>query len=927
MSTHYIIRSWQRSPLQGRFRGVFGRFRGVIVFIALISSVNAQTQEIDLSGVWGFQTDVMDFRRGSLSPRYAHRLQETITLPGITDDYQIGYKSPYRHIDRLTRVYEYMGPAWYQREIEIPEDWAGKHIFMYFERTHWLSSVWVDTKEVSKIDYISVPHNHDLTGFVTPGKTNLITVCIDNSYQYNTHKWNHAHTEFTQINWNGILGEIKLVALDPVYIDDLQVYPDIANNAVKVKMQVNNYTKNEYTGKALFTITGKDYQLTKEIPVEGKDSFNYVEDIISLGKKINLWDEFNPFVYSITCQLTTGNSTNTFEHVKSADFGMREVKQGKNHVILNNRPVHLRGNVENAVFPKTGYAPVDDASWEHLMILSKDYGLNHMRFHSWCPPRAAFRMADKHGIYLEVEMPMWGKDAEPDEARYNFFRREQQAILKEYGNHPSFILYCNGNEITGNFDFIEELTARGRELDNRHLYSGSTACTRVKSDQYYVSQQTNKGAVKVYEGYPYTDWDRSTESDVDVPVISHESGQRCVYPNYNEIEKFTGPVQARNFEVFREMLDENGMLDQAHDFFRASGALTVIEYKAVIEALLRSSKSAGFQLLSINDFPGQGYAPVGILDPFWDSKGLITPEKWREFCAPTVPLLRYAKSTYYNDETFTAKAEVYNFSTSDIKNAKISWSLTDASAKILKSGKLKTQTIGNEGVFPVGEFSIPLVGVTSPQKLTVHLYVNTDIKNSWDIWVYPRNDELMVSTGEVLYTTTYDDKAKQYLAQGKKVVLTPMPAKIKGRKSTFHNHFWNPIMFAWAPKTIGCLIHHEHPLFNDFVTSYHTDWQWWDILENAKVIEMKNAPGELRPFIQVIDSYDNNEKLGIGFEAKVNNGKLLVLAVNTEKDMENRPATRQLLKSIDIYVKSGEFNPEVEVSEEFIQSFLNTPNP
>jgi len=884
--------------------------------------LGAQTQEVDLSGEWGFQTDVMDFRRGSLSPRYCHRLQEKITLPGITDDYQIGYKSPYRHIDRLTRVYEYMGPAWYQREITFPEEWKGKRIFMYFERTHWLSSVWVDKTEVSKIDYISVPHNHDLTEFVTPGKTHLITVCIDNRFQYNTHKWNHAHTEFTQINWNGILGEMKLVAVDPVYIDDLQVYPNIADNSIKVKMQIHNCTQAKAEGKATFTIAGENYSFNKEFAVSVNDSIVSFEDVIPLGKNIKRWDEFNPNIYKITCQLTTQANNTNYQHEKSADFGMREVGQGKNHVLINNHPVHLRGNVENAVFPQTGYAPVDDASWERIMLLMKDYGMNHLRFHSWCPPRAAFRMADKHGIYFEVEMPMWGKDAEPDEARYNFFRREQRAILKEYGNHPSFVLYCNGNEITGNFDFIEELTATGRAVDDRHLYSGSTARTRVKSDEYYVSQQTNKGPAKVYEGLPTTDWDRSKESDVDVPVISHESGQRCIYPNYEEIKKFTGPVQARNFEVFRELLDENGMLDQANDFFRASGALTVLEYKAVIEALLRSSKSAGFQLLSINDFPGQGYAPVGILDPFWDSKGLVTSEEFREFCAPTVALLRYPKSSYFADETFEAKAEVYNFSRSELKNAKIKWSLTDESGKILKKGNLKTQTIGNNDVFPVGTFSFSLDGITSPQKLTVHMQVDNDIRNSWNIWVYPRNPELMVSTNEVLYTTVYDDKAKQFLSQGKKVVLCPMPAKVKGRKSTFHNHFWNPIMFAWPPMTIGCLIHNDQPVFNDFVTSYHTDWQWWDILENAKVIEMKDAPDALRPFIQVIDSYDNNEKLGIGFEAKVNGGKLLVLAVNTQKDMENRPATRQLLESIDRYVKGNQFNPAVAVDESFIQSFL-----
>lgn len=887
-------------------------------------ALKAQTVSLDLSGKWKFQTDVMDFRRGSLSPRYNHVLQEEIQLPGITDDYKIGYKVPYQYIDRLTRKYEYMGPAWYQRDIEIPAAWKGKKIFMYFERTHWLSSIYVDTKEVSAIDYISVPHNHDLTNFVKPGKTHRITVCIDNRFQYKTHKWNHAHTEFTQINWNGILGEMKLMAIDPVYIEDLQVYPNIADKSIKVRLQVNNETKKQFKGKASFTINGKSYNLKKELAVVSTDSVTVVEANIPMGKNAKLWDEFNPNVYEITAQLATSDGKTNYQHEKATTFGLREVKQGKNHVVLNNRPIHLRGNVENAVFPKTGHVPVDDASWERIMLLMKDYGMNHLRFHSWCPPKAAFRMADKHGIYFEVEMPMWGKDAEPDEDRYNFFRREMRAILKEYGNHPSFVLYCNGNEITGNFDFIEELTSDAIKLDSRHLFSGSTARTRVKSDQYYVSQQTNKGPVKVYEGLPNTDWDRSTESDVDVPVISHESGQRCVYPNFEEIKKYANsPVEARNFEVFRGMLQKNGMLDQANDFFKASGALTVLEYKAVIEALLRSSKSAGFQLLSINDFPGQGYAPVGILDPFWDSKGLVTPEKFREFCAPTVALLRYQKSSFFNSETFVGKAEVYNFSNAAIKNAKLKWWITDESGKVLQKGNLKSQTIANDNVSPVGEFSIPLKGISTSQKLTVHLSVNDTIKNSWNIWVYPTHENLMKSTAEVLYTNVYDDAAKKQLAQGKSVVLYPAPADVKGRKSMFHNHFWNPIMFAWAPMTIGNLVHNDQPMFKDFTTSYHTDWQWWDILNNAKVIEMQSAPEKLRPFIQVIDSYDNNQKLGIGFEAKVNGGKLLVLAVDTKTDMDKRPATQQLLYSIDNYVKSGKFSPQVNVDEKFIQSFLN----
>ncbi len=782
-----------------------------LLLTSMVWSGHAQEKnEMDLSGEWAFQTDVMDFRRGSLDVRYCHRLQESIVLPGITDDYKIGYKSPYRHLDRLTRVYEYMGPAWYQREIEIPAAWKGKRIFLYFERTHWLSSVYVGKEEVSKIDYISIPHNHELTQWLHPGKKELITFCIDNRYQYDTHKWDHAHSEFTQINWNGVLGEIKLVAVDPVYVDDMQVYPDIKNKSIKVKMTVRNCTEHTASGKISFHVTGKDYRLQKEVPVTVTDSITYIEEEMFLGKDIHLWNEFHPNLYTLDCKLTSSVEGQSYAHEKSTTFGMREVEAGEDR---------------------------------------------------------------------------------------------------------------NGNEITGDFSFIEELTATARQLDNRRLYSGSTARTRVKSDQFYITHQTTKGHMAIYEGRPYTNWDKNKELGVGLPIISHESGQRCIYPNFEEIKNFTGPVQARNFEIFRELLDKNHMLDQAHDFFRASGALTAIEYKDVIEAQLRTYLKGGFQLLSLNDFTGQGYAPVGILDPFWNTKGLITPEKWREFCAPTVALLRFDKRALYNDEVFEGKAEIYNYGPTLLKNAKINWSITDSNGKTLKSGKLKTQTVGKNGVFPLGSFSYALDNITEPQKLTVHLSV-AHVKNSWDIWVYPRHSNLMQSTSEVLYTTVFDEKAKQHLADGKKVVLCPKPSKVKGRKSVFHNHFWNPIMFKWPPMTIGCLIHDDQPIFEHFITSYHTDWQWWDILENAKVIEMKDAPAALRPFIQVIDHYDNNEKLGIGFEAKVKKGSLLVLAVDTQKNINERPATQQLLESIDRYVKSDKFAPQITVDESYIESFL-----
>ena len=904
------------------------------------NSLHAQ-DEIDLSGEWGFQTDVMDFRRGSLSPRYNHKLQSTITLPGITDDYKIGYENPYSYVDRLTRLYEYMAPAWYQRDIEFPASWEGKRIVLYLERTHWLSSVWVDTKEVSRGDYISVPHRHDLTGSVRPGSTHRITICIDNRFQYDTHKWDHAHTEFTQINWNGILGEIKLMAIDPVNVEELQLYPSPESGKVNAKVTVANYTGKPYEGTAEIRVIAPDGKVFKsDVHISSSDSLLTVEKDIPLttgGAKVFLWDEFHPDIYKVQCTLRTETNSavvsatdnlalrddgpKSYMHTVEAVFGMRSAGRDRHHITLNGHPLHLRGTVENAVFPRTGHAPVEQEAWDRIMSIVKSYGLNHMRFHSWCPPDAAFRAADKAGVYFEVEMPMWGKDALPDGRRFDFFRRELKAILKEYGNHPSFLLYCNGNEIQGDFGFIEELTAMAEKMDPRHVYSGSTARTRIPSDQYYISQDTPKGPAKVYEGRPGTDWDINEASDVDVPVISHESGQRCMYPDFSEIDKYDGPVRARNLELWRDMLKDNGMLGQADDFFRASGALTVVEYKAVIEALLRSSLSAGFQLLSLNDFTGQGYAPVGVLDPFWDGKGLVTPEKWREFCSPSVVLLRYAKSSYFSDETFLARAEVYNYSDKALRKAKVCWSLRGKDGRVLASGNAGSHDFPQYAVSAAGDIEIPLsrLKVTRACELTLTVNAGETLSNSWKIWVFP-HVSLPSSDDAVLYTKELSTDAIGRLSRGGTVVWIPEPSHVKGRKSVFHNHFWNPIMFAWPPMTLGCLMHDGGGMFVDFPTEGHTDWQWWDILENAKVMELQGMPSGLVPFIQVIDSFDSNKKLGIGFEARACGGRIIVLALDTEKDIDIRPATRQLLHSIDMYVRDGEFNPSVEISEQDLRS-------
>ena len=150
------------------------------------------------------------------------------------------------------------------------------------------------------------------------------------------------------------------------------------------------------------------------------------------------------------------------------------------------------------------------------------------------------------------------------------------------------------------------------------------------------------GHVQIGPANTMTDYRRSI-AGVRVPVIGHEVGQYTVFPDFREIAKYTGVLRARNLEIFREKLRAKGMLDQAEQFRQASGALAVLCYREDIEAALRTPGFGGFQLLDLQDFPGQGTALVGILDAFMDSKGLIEPKAWREFCSEVVPLVRMKK--------------------------------------------------------------------------------------------------------------------------------------------------------------------------------------------------------------------------------------------------------------------------------------------
>lgn len=875
---------------------------------------------VTLSGEWSCRLDPQGV--GESDNWFEQAAGTKVRLPGSTDENRLGQRNEgndrYNH---LTRIYPYVGPAWYQREVEIPPSWKDKHLGLFLERCHWQTKVWVDGQYAGTQDSLCTPHQYDLSRLLTPGKHRL-TICVDNKPKHALGGFASSISEETQTNWNGIVGRIELRVRDQVWIEDVQVYSDVAGKEATVRLKIGNQTGNPVEGELVLRASseGLPDKPYRRLQYTANDAETTLTVRLPMGESAGLWNEFSPRIYRLRIALR-GNGVNaTYTDRHETTFGMRELAVKDKQFVLNGDKIFLRGTLECCIFPLTGYPPTDEAAWQRIFGICKSYGLNHMRFHSWCPPEAAFAAADKAGFFLQAEAPRAnvGTHAQRDE----FIQEEALRILDTYGNHPSFVLMSTGNELSVSDSVLTSLLTTLQTYDSRRLYTASTGTGPQTSKDEFRVRAEGRGV-----GGPATNGDLSAQVEhFPVPLVSHEIGQWAVYPALDEIEKYTGVLKPRNFELVRDDLKAKHMLDQAAAFTRVTGKHSALLYKEEIEVLLRTPGLAGFQLLDLHDYPGTGTALVGLLDVFWDSKGVIAPEEFRQFCGQTVPLLRMAKREYLSGETFAATAEILHFGPRAIDNAEPIWSIEDESGQVVAAGPFPTVSIPPAERIALGKIEADLAGVKRAAKLTVTVALKeTAIANRWDIWVYPAEVDTEVPE-DIIVSNTLDDKPIVALEEGKSVLLLPArPHLAKALPGRFLPVFWSPIWFPSANVPMSILCDPKHPALAHFPTDSHSNWQWWDLLNNSSSVVLDELPPEFRPIVQVVDNFSRNHRLGNVFEARVGGGKLLLCSIDIDKDLDRRPAARQLRHSLLQYMKGSSFNPENTLDIETLKGMFRAP--
>jgi hypothetical protein len=925
----------------------YGILLGVIALTLILTLLSCGRRTdpcreyIDLSGKWQFALDTL--QSGEEQEWYRTDLEDVVTLPGTTDENGKGFLNRDVTTLHLNRVYRYEGMAWYRKEVTIPPGFKGKHLCLFLERTK-PTRVWIDSIFVGGSRLLQSPQMFDVSAVLSPGKHH-ITIRVNNDLALTPYGNVHIYSDDTQTNWNGIIGKMYIEASARTRISRLRVFPDIEKRQIAVELEISDPHPSDQMEVEL-QLEKTSGEKTKRLKSR-KSTVDCTERITleyDLGDECSLWDEYRQAVYTLTATIHHDDTRDS----RSVVFGMRDFDVKGTQFSINGRTVFLRGKNDAAVFPLTGYTPMETEDWLRVFRIARSYGINHYRFHSNCPPEAAFAAADRLGIFLQVELPFWG--GVDSDALAQSLLEEGYAMLDAYANHPSFVLFSHGNEIWGGYDRVEANIIALKEYDSRPLYTmGSnngigytppracsdffvgartpyaydTILTHLRLTHSFADSRdggilnTRIPATEICFDYPV--------SHMDIPLVSHEIGQYQIFPDYREIDKYTGVLRARNLEVFRDRLEKAGMGHMDSIFQQASGIWSALCYKAEMEAALRTEGFAGFQLLDLQDFPGQGTAMVGILDAFMDSKEVITPEAWKQSCDDVVILLEFPKYCWTRDESYQAGVRVANYSDHDIAG-ELSWNLCRQDGSVVAQGVFQELDIPHGGICPIGDIRADLSSLDHAERLNLQVQIaGMEYANSYPVWVYAPAGKIEIPEG-LLVTEKLDDQAIDALEKGGRVLLFPQTEDVDGRSvpGLFPPDFWNYGMFKGiserngkpvSPGTLGILTDPAHPIFRSFPTDFHTHWQWFSIIKASHAMILDPLPGSYQPIVRVIDNMERNHRLGLIFEFSAGDGKLLVCMSRLNR-IADQPEARQLYQSLIRYMMSEDFEPGYEVNME-----------
>ena len=866
---------------------------------------------------------------------------------------------------RFTRRYTFTGPAEFTRTVTVTDAPDDCRWIITAERSRQLR-LRVNGQEANPLlpGTLSTPWRFE-TKALRSGENELCFIC-DNSYPgwpAEAILYSSAATDETQTNWNGLLGRLTLEAMPEVFLIGARLVCGRTGGEAELQADLSvpeslggTELTLRYACEALAEETG-----TRKVTAEAGTYTLRLPGLRLKSEGLRRWTPEHPAFYSLTVQAEVQRPDgSTCRYALKEQTGIRSfAPDARGRLSLNGRRFFLRGEANCAAWPETGHPPMTAEEWKAILKLYQAYGVNCMRFHSHCPPEAAFDAADELGMLMQPELSHWDPEhALESEVSYAYYRAELKEILRHLGRHPSFVMLTLGNELWCNAEGEKRMADLVREaqdfLPDRLYARGSNAfygrngCD-PESD-FYTAQKyetwkmraisaasdsehpTEKARIQGYLNNCYpsarTNYDEGMgklREHFSQPMFSFEVGQYEVLPDFHELEQFRGVTDPVNYRIIRRRAERRGLLPIWDRMTEASGELALIGYQEEAEAVMRTPSMSGISLLSLQDFPGQGTALVGMMNAHLQPKAFdfAKPERFRAFFRDALPLTELEKYTYTAGETLRAGIRAVNYSAEEIRGT-LALELRDTAGNCLhRQTWTDFRAPAGESLI-AAQAEVPLPEMTEAAALELRLFLtdrNPEFRSCRRIWVYPEARE--EDPGEVLCVRSLSADTLEKLAGGARVLLEPPSTKEAfpdGIFGQFSTDFWSVGTFPQQEGGMGLLIAEEHPLFRRFPTAFHTDYQWWLMARqrSLRLPDERLAEGIL---VRQMDSYAQLRTLAMLLELRVGAGRVLISTMGLP-DLPQKPEVRALRRALLAYARSEDFRPKAEVSADELRSLL-----
>ena len=886
---------------------------------------------VDLSGIWGCS---IPGQSGE------------IRLPGTLDEAGFGFPDdPHKQwqaedvkrigfwqegdpiVTRLTRKKVYEGPARFSRKVswDFPE---GSRVFLECERTRQLR-VMVNGQEAPAMGPVclSAPAVFEVTSLVT-GQDEF-TLLSDNSYPgwpRDAIVYASAASDETQTNWNGVLGFIRLRIEEPNYISAVRVYPGNGKAEARISLDLSR----PFTGT--LRVSSPAFPADAEVPVPSGTGAFEVRCTVPLRPDVRRWDLEEGNLYPLTVSADGLDC-------RTVSFGVRSFAARDGHLTLNGRRFFLRGETNCAAFPETGYIPTDEDTWTTILEQYRAYGVNTVRFHSHCPPEAAFAAADKLGMLMQPELSHWDpKDAFATGEARAYYAAEAVQILRSLANHPSFVMLSFGNELHFRDEvrpFVSHFLQELRKTDPTRLYAaGSNAFYGEKgpnpADDFFTASDDRKEPLRAASAN-FTGWLNRETADAcadyseamerlrgisSQPVFSFEVGQYEVLPDFGEIRDYRGVTESCNLMHMEQKMREAGLEDVWPRMVRATGENSLQCYRAEVEAALRTEEFSGISLLSLQDFPGQGTALVGMMNAHLQPKPypFADPARFAAFFRDVLPLALLPRFVFTSGEEVSFPVRIANYGKENLEGP-CAWTLSGNGVSL--SGETAPFPVPAGSLSDPQEIVFRLPGLPEAARLELSLAYCGNV-NTWPLWVYP--DAEPVCPPDVLECRVLDEHARQVLSSGGKVYLAPdstAEALPRSVQAQFSPDFWSVCTFPTQSGCMGQLIDTSHPIFRSFPTDEFSSWQWKPMACRRAIL----LPRRMKTIVAEMDSCAYLRPMAQLFECRCGGGRLLVSSLGLHNEAP-APNVRALEKAIYDYMASDDFCPKEEISPEEAAGFL-----